>query len=78
MKEKSLYTPPSGREWVTSKTAYVGKNIIYNSGIEIPPLLNTNDLFGRSGKLIFLGKLSLKGDEPQVCQQHEDVESKWE
>ena len=62
--------------------ANIGGNLM-NPWLRILRLPITNGLLGcwmsgqRSGQFPEDGKLSLKEDAPQVCQQHEDVERKY-
>ena len=46
VKEKSLSTPPTEREWATSQMVNIGGNQI-NPGIRILPLPSANGLLGR-------------------------------
>ena len=75
---KPVPTPPRWREWTTSMTANVRGNQI-NS-----PSTKCQRPSGRAGERVEVmasycaqdGKLSLKADEPQIGQRHEDKERK--
>ena len=84
VKGKSRSTSPSGRDRVTSQTANVGGDLM-NPGIRILPLSSTKDLIGADERVevrvtscLQNEKVSLKADEPQVGQWHEDVGRKLE
>ena len=75
---KSLLTPPIGREWATSNMANICGDRM-NPGIKILSLPSANGL--SEGGLASRGQDNLEWetmDEPQVAQQHEDVERKQE
>ena len=82
-RKKSLSTPSSRGEWVTQQTANLGTDRL-NPGIRILPLQVPTTFSegiwagrGQGNFLSFGWEISLKADEPQICQRH-DVKRKRE